>query len=78
MAHEVHGPDYDPRTKDIDEDVLMRVEGGKRHGQYWIVDGAIDSSCTPTVSGASKDHELEPNHTTSAGQLTSSNITTLG
>jgi hypothetical protein len=34
MAQEVHGPDYDPRTKDIDRDVLMRIGGGKRHGRY--------------------------------------------
>src|SRR5688572_20988654 len=47
MAKEVHGPDYDPRTEDIDGDVLMRVGGGKRHGRYWIADGAIDSSSTP-------------------------------
>jgi hypothetical protein len=25
MAQEVHEPDYDPRTEDIDGDVLMRV-----------------------------------------------------
>jgi hypothetical protein len=25
MAQEVHGPNYDPRTEDIDGDVLMRV-----------------------------------------------------
>jgi hypothetical protein len=34
MAHEVHGLDYDPRTEDIDGDVLMRVRGGKRHERY--------------------------------------------
>jgi hypothetical protein len=34
MAREVHGPDYDSRTEDIDGDVLMRVGGGKRHGRY--------------------------------------------
>jgi hypothetical protein len=28
----------------------MRVRGGKRHGRYWIADGAIDSSSTPTLS----------------------------
>jgi hypothetical protein len=50
MAKEVHGPDYDPRTEDIDGDVLMRVGGGKRHGRYWIADGAIDSASTPTLS----------------------------
>jgi hypothetical protein len=50
MAQEVHGPDYDPRTEDIDGDVLMRVGGGKRHGRYRIADGAIDSSSTPNLS----------------------------
>jgi hypothetical protein len=34
MAQEVHVPEYDPRTKQIDPDVLMRVRGGKRHGRY--------------------------------------------
>jgi hypothetical protein len=50
MAQEVHGPDYDPRTEDIDGDVLMRVGGGKMHGRYWIADRTIDSSSTPTLS----------------------------
>jgi hypothetical protein len=50
MAKEVHWLDYDPSTEDIDGDVLMRVGGGKRHGRYWIADGAIDSSFTPTLS----------------------------
>jgi hypothetical protein len=50
MAQEVHGLDYDSRTEDIDGDVLMRVGGGKRHGWYWIVDWAIDSSSTPTLT----------------------------
>jgi hypothetical protein len=72
MAQQVHGPDYDLRTGDIDEDVLMRVEGGKRHGWYWITDGAIDSSSTQTVSSASKEHECKPSHTTSVERLTTS------
>jgi hypothetical protein len=50
MEKDVHGPEYDPRTEDIDRDVLMRVRGGKRYGRYLIVDGAIDSSSTPIVS----------------------------
>jgi hypothetical protein len=50
MAQEVHGLEYDPRTEQIDPDVLMRVGGGKKHGRYWIADGAIDSSSTPTLS----------------------------
>ena len=48
MAQEVHGPEYDLRTEQIDPDVLMRVGGGKRHGR--IADGAIDSTSTPTLS----------------------------
>ena len=39
MAQEVHGPDYDPSTEPIDPDVLMRVGGGKRHGQYGLSTG---------------------------------------
>jgi hypothetical protein len=50
MAREVHGPDYDPTTEDLDGEVIMRVGGGKKHGRYWIADGAIDASSTPTVS----------------------------
>jgi hypothetical protein len=50
MAQEVHGPQYDPSTKQIDPDVLMRVGARKRHGRYWIADRAIDSSSTPTFS----------------------------
>jgi hypothetical protein len=50
MAREVHGPDYDPTTEDLDGEVIMRVGGGKKHGRYWIADGAIDSSSTPTLS----------------------------
>jgi hypothetical protein len=50
MAQEVHAPEYDPSTEPIDPNVLMRVGGGKRHGRYWIADGAIDSSSTPTLS----------------------------
>jgi hypothetical protein len=70
--------DYDPRTKDIDGDVVMRVGGGKRHRRYWIVDGAIELLSSLAVSGVSKEHEIEPSHTTSIRQLTSLDKTTLG
>jgi hypothetical protein len=50
MVREVHEPEYDPRTEDLDGEVLMRVGGGKRHEQYWIGDGVIDSSSTTTLS----------------------------
>jgi hypothetical protein len=78
MAHEVHGPDYDPRTEEIDPDVLMRVGGGKRHVWYWIANGQSTRRPFHSVSGASKEHELEPSHTTSIGQPTSSHTTTRG
>jgi hypothetical protein len=50
MARDVHGPDYDPTTEDLDGEVVMRAGGGKQHGRYWIADGAIDSAATPTLS----------------------------
>jgi hypothetical protein len=50
MAREVHGPEYDPTQEDLDAEIVMKVGGGKKHGQYWICDGAIDSSSTPTLS----------------------------
>jgi hypothetical protein len=78
MAQEVHGPEYDPSTEQIDPDVLMRVGGGKRHGRYWIADGAIDVLHSHSVSGAGKEHGLESSHTTSARQLTASHTTTQG
>jgi hypothetical protein len=50
MAREVHGPDYDPSTHDLDAEVVMRVGGGKKHGWYWLGDGVIDTASTPTLS----------------------------
>jgi hypothetical protein len=50
MAREIHGPDFDPTTEDLDGEVIMRVGGGKKHGRYSIADGAIDASSTPTLS----------------------------
>jgi hypothetical protein len=50
MVKEVHGPEYDPSTEEIDTDVLMRVGGGKKHGRYYIADSAIDPTTTPTLS----------------------------
>ena len=50
MAREVYGPQYDPSTEDLDGEVVMRVGGGKRHGRYWIGDGAIDLAATPCLS----------------------------
>jgi hypothetical protein len=54
--------------------------GGRRRQEAWAV---LDCRCcnrlvihSRSVSGASKEHEREPSHTTSAGQLTSLDTTT--
>lgn len=50
MAREVHGPDWDPSTEDLDGEIIMRVGGGKKHGRYWIGDSTLDTASTPTLS----------------------------
>ena len=49
-AMSVHGPEYDPSTEDFDAEIVMRVGGGKKHGRYWLGDGVIDSTSTPSLS----------------------------
>jgi hypothetical protein len=34
IAREVRGPDIDPYTEKIDEELVMTVGGGKKHGWY--------------------------------------------
>ena len=50
MARAVHGPEYDLSTHDRDGEVVMRTGGDKKHGRYWMGDGVIDTSSTPTLS----------------------------
>ena len=50
MARAVHGPEYDPSAHDFDGEIVMRVGGGKKHGRYWMGDGVINTSSTPTLS----------------------------
>jgi hypothetical protein len=50
MARQVHGPDFDPATEELDTEVVMRIGGGKKNGRYYMCDGAIDPSSTPTLS----------------------------
>ena len=50
MVREVHGPEYDPNTQNLDGEVVMRVEGGKKHVRYWIDDSTLDTATTPTLS----------------------------
>jgi len=49
-ARSVHRPEYDPSTEDFDAEIVMRVGGGKKHGRYWLGDGVIDSTSTPSLS----------------------------
>jgi hypothetical protein len=74
MAREVHGPEYDPTTEDLDTEIVMRVGGGKKKGWYWIADGAIDSSSTPTLSqiramSMSASPAIRPRQDTSRHQI---------
>ena len=50
VAKEVHGPEFDPTTADLDGEVIMRAGGGKKHGRYWIGDGVINTATTPSLS----------------------------
>jgi hypothetical protein len=50
VAKEVHGPEYDPTTANLDGEVVMRVGEGKKHGRYWIGDSTIDTAATPSLS----------------------------
>ena len=50
MARVVHGPEYDPSAHDLDGEVVIRAGGGKKHGQFWIGDGTIDTASTSTLS----------------------------
>jgi hypothetical protein len=50
VARLVHGPEYDTSTQDLDAEIVMRVGGGKKHGQYWMGDGVIDMASTPFLS----------------------------
>jgi hypothetical protein len=54
MARVVHWPDYDPSIQDFDAEVVMRAEGGKKHGRYWLGDGVIDMAATPSLSPRSR------------------------
>ncbi|TVU17471.1 hypothetical protein EJB05_33509, partial [Eragrostis curvula] len=48
VAKEVHGTDFDPRSHDLDGEVVMRAGGGKRHGRFYPGDSVIDTASTPT------------------------------
>jgi hypothetical protein len=49
-ARSLHGDDYDPSSQDFDLEVVMRIGGGKKHGRYYLDDGVIDATSTPSLS----------------------------
>jgi hypothetical protein len=49
-ARSLHGDDYDPSSQDFDPEVIMRIGGGKKHGWYYLDDGLIDATSTPSLS----------------------------
>ena len=46
----IHGNDYNPSSQDFDPEVVMRIGGGKKHGRYYLGDGIIDATSTPSLS----------------------------
>jgi hypothetical protein len=49
-ARSLYGDDYDPSSQDFDLEVVMRIGGGKKHGRYYLGDGVIDVTSTPSLS----------------------------
>jgi hypothetical protein len=45
-----HGDDYDPSSQDFDPEVVMRIGGDKKHGRYYLGDGLINATSTPSLS----------------------------
>jgi hypothetical protein len=49
-ARSIYGNDYNPSSQDFDLEVVMRIGGGKKHGLYYLGDGVIDATSTPSLS----------------------------
>lgn len=50
MAREIHGPEFDPSTADLEGDIVMRLGPGKPHGRYYMGNSTIDTSNTQTLA----------------------------
>jgi hypothetical protein len=50
VTRTLHGDDYDLSSQDFDPDVVMRIGGDKKHGWYYLGDGLIDATSTPSLS----------------------------
>jgi hypothetical protein len=46
----VHGPEHDPSTQDLDPELVMRLGGGRKHGQLCMGDDIFDTASTPSLS----------------------------
>jgi hypothetical protein len=44
-----HGEEKDHTTEPLYTDLVMRLGGGKQHGQYWMANSTIDLSSAPTM-----------------------------
>jgi hypothetical protein len=51
VARSVNGPDYNPRTEErLDPERVMRIGQGKKHGQFWLGDGILNTGSTPPLN----------------------------
>ncbi|XP_066354130.1 uncharacterized protein [Miscanthus floridulus] len=50
MAREIHGPEFDPSTADLEGDIVMRLGPGKPHGRYYMGNSTIDTANTQTLA----------------------------
>jgi hypothetical protein len=44
-----HREEKDHATEPLDMDLVVRLGGGKQHGQYWMANSAIDPSSAPML-----------------------------
>ena len=50
VVRSLHGSDHDPSTQDFDGEAIMRAGQGKKYGRFWLGDGVIDTTSTPSLS----------------------------
>jgi hypothetical protein len=78
MAKEIHGPEYNSRTERTSTEIPHEVR--RRQEACAVLDYLLGNRLvlhSHSISGASKEHEREPSHTTSTRQLTTSHTRTL-
>jgi hypothetical protein len=56
----------------------MRIRGGKKHGRYYLSDGIIDMTSTPSLLDPSTEHGHKHSHTPTVGHFTTTDSITLG